>query len=138
MRQCYSKKVKSLVFVLLAGVMIVGMMPSTVNAATKYSYTITRSSGFTSAWSVSATVNISAEGVVYPAKITYGYDTWCTKEDYVTKVGGMPTGCKCQGTVINSKGTTKTTKTIKAGKLSGKVDVKHTGKAKYRVTMWFG
>lgn len=138
MRQCYSKKVKSLVFVLLAAVMIVGLMPSTVNAAPKYSYSFSKSSGFTSSWSYPITVNINADGLSYSAMITYGYDTWCTKEDYVTKVGGMPTGCKCQGTVINSKGTSKTTKTVNAGRLSGKVDVRHTGKATYKVTFWFG
>ena len=138
MKKLHICKSKLLVLITAFSLFVSCTIPLNTDAATTYySYTITKSSGFSKKWSKSTTVNIKASGLSYPALITYGFDTWCTNEDYVTNVGGMPTGCKCKGTVTNSKGKSKSTSNVNAGRISGKADVKHTGTAKYKVTMWF-
>lgn len=112
---------------------------SGVAATTIYSHKITVSNKFKTAWKTDTTINIMVSGIAYPMKVVYGFDKFATNEDYVNKVGGMPTGCMCQGTVINSKGVSKSTGYIQPGKLSGKKDVKHEGtSAAYKFSMYFG
>lgn len=122
----------------MCGIVLFGSAPSVDAATKKYTRTITRKTGFSKAWQKNQTVTFNVDGLEYYALITYGYDTFCVKEDYVQGVGGMPRGCSSCGTVKNSKGTKKNTNKVKGAGLSRKADVKHTGvPVKYMVTMWF-
>lgn len=107
-------------------------------ARKEYWYTITKSNAFSKAWKKDTQVTLNVSGMSYPAKIIYGYDTFVVKEDFINKVGGFPTGCKCKGEVINGNGSNAFTSEASAGKLTGKADIKHSGTtASYRVRMWF-
>ncbi len=132
------RKSKKAIFSLLFCLTLILSISLPSNAATKtYSKTITVSTGFTSAWEYSRYVDIDVEGLTFGAYIVYGYDTWWVKEDYVKNCGNTPKGCYCQGTVTNSEGTSKTTNKVDDGLRTGKADVKHTGTAKYKVSIWF-
>ena len=89
------------------------------------------SSGFSRAWSARTELYPVDEVDDWGVMITYGYDTWWTKEDYVKKVGGQPAGCEAYGYVVNSEGTWNFTNVVGDAKLTGKADVKHTGNSVY-------
>lgn len=122
----------------MCGIVLFGSATSVDAAAKKYTKTFTVKSGFSKAWEKSRTVTFNFGGAEFYTQMTYGYDTFCVKEDYIKGVGRMPHGCSSCGTVKNSMGTKRNTNKVKGAGLSRKADVKHTGvPVKYMVTMWF-
>lgn len=80
---------------------------------------------FSKAWKDYAVVKV--DGKYYDC--TIGYDTWCTKEDYIKNVYAQNNNGKTYyGKVKNSKGITDVTSRASGKSKTGKADVKHTGK----------
>lgn len=122
---------KKLISMCLGCLAILSLSVMPVNAQ-EWENSFQVSSGFDSAWSKNYTFEFKVDpDVSQYLMMTYGYDTFLTKEDYVTNVQGTPHGYCGQGQVTNSDGTSAKTNWIESGFKSGKADVKHTGTAKY-------
>lgn len=108
-------------------IMIMCAVP-TVAASYKHSSTTASNEGhssFSKAWKDYGSLKVGKNYYDF----TYGYDTWASKEDYITAVYAQKNNSKTYyGKIMNSKGTTDVTDKQSGVSKTDKADVKHTGK----------
>ncbi len=137
------KSTKRIALVLVMALMLCGVVKTEVMAYDLY-YEFKEVSGsdkFKGSWKVE-TEFFPVKGEVddWGVMITYGYNKgWISKKDYVTEVGGQPSGCSSYGVVVNADNNWAYTNVVDGSHTTGKAELKHTGdKVRYGVYLRIG
>ncbi len=122
-------KIKRIISSLCAVAIALTATCATASADGEYSYGYKTASGmghstFNKAWKDYGTVTINKKTYEF----TFGFDTWCSNEDYIDAVYSQTKGYTYYGKIVNYTGESDITNKKSDNKKTNKADIQHTGK----------